>query len=203
METKEPDTATEQSRSKRGRFGPRGTVTRIQPALEALKRSRPSRILPDSLPSGGEESSTSPSAPPAKRQLIYPVTGRRAVQLCTLAEGLRRCTNPSCLSELHLSDCTQEQRYGLASVLLIPCRSCSFVNRVDTDSRVDSSEKRRGPPAFASNRKVAIGKSAEYSGKIHICIHLKKIQTCQRYFQNISVISQSNIDVLFQSSTCI
>lgn len=96
------------------------------------------------------------SAPPTKKAK-FPIVGRRAVHLETLADGLSRCQNPSCSEELHLNDCLKEKRYGLGSVLSIRCRSCSFSNSIDTDRRVDSPNRHSGPRPFVSNKKAALG----------------------------------------------
>ena len=55
--------------------------------------------------------------------------GRRVVELLTITEGLKACTN--CNLPLSLSNVTSETREGFASLLYIQC-SCKAVNTVHT-----------------------------------------------------------------------
>ena len=45
-----------------------------------------------------------------------------------LGEGLSECQNSKCKQPLVLLDYIKENKFGLASVLSIPCRHCSFIN---------------------------------------------------------------------------
>lgn len=144
-------------RSKRGRFTKGKTTSRTKPALLALREKRHRSPSPDSGGSSDDDTGSPTAGPPCKIRSEFPLVGRRAVHLQTLSDQLSKCQNFSCEGKLLLEDCTGEQRYGLGSVLKIPCRSCSLVNKVDTDTRVDSSGK-RGPLPFTSNRKIALGK---------------------------------------------
>ena len=73
---------------------------------------------------------------PAKRSFSAPLHGRRIVHLRYLAVGLSACQNPGCGKPLALIDCVEEKRYGLGSVLVIPCQQCGMENFIDTDSPV-------------------------------------------------------------------
>ena len=42
--------------------------------------------------------------------------------------GLSACQNPGCGKPLALIDCVEEKRYGLGSVLVIPCQQCGMEN---------------------------------------------------------------------------
>ena len=74
--------------------------------------------------------------------------GRRVAELLHLAENLfcKMCNCP-----LQLLDTVGERKYGLGSVLYIPCSSCKACNSVETG-------KRNGKGAFLVNSKAAIGK---------------------------------------------
>ena len=68
-----------------------------------------------------------------------------------------------------LSSCKGEQRYGLGSVLSVPCEECKFVNPVATDSRQPRSEGHsRGPAPFSSDAKIAMGMLHAGLGETHV-----------------------------------
>ncbi|CAC5366348.1 unnamed protein product [Mytilus coruscus] len=73
--------------------------------------------------------------------------GRRVVELLHLAQNLfcKMCNCP-----FQLMDTVGERKYGLGSVLYIPCSSCKACNSVETG-------KRNGKGAFLVNSKAAIG----------------------------------------------
>ncbi|XP_062603897.1 uncharacterized protein LOC134265692 isoform X2 [Saccostrea cucullata] len=79
-------------------------------------------------------------------------SGRRVVELKLLAEGLKECV--FCKEPLHLSSCTGEKKYGLASILYINCLKCSNTNSVPTGKRHNTNGK--GPArCFDINTKLA------------------------------------------------
>ncbi|VDI21511.1 Hypothetical predicted protein [Mytilus galloprovincialis] len=84
--------------------------------------------------------------------------GRRVVELLHLAENLfcKMCTCP-----LQLLDTVGERKYGLGSVLYIPCSSCKACNSVETG-------KRNGKGAFLVNSKAAIGMIHAGIGSTHV-----------------------------------
>ena len=114
--------------------------------------------------------------------------GRRVIELKYLADQMY-CSR--CRSPLHLSDISNETRYGLGSVFSIPCRNylCCHENRV-------SSGKRNNKGAFDINAKVAIGKHCMtifYSLTTLLIIintHLISLHVC--YFGSISISAQIN-----------
>ncbi|CAG2238880.1 unnamed protein product [Mytilus edulis] len=73
--------------------------------------------------------------------------GRRVIELFELAQNLvcQLCNCP-----LNLIDTVSERKYGLGSVLTIPCGSCTACNSVETG-------KRNSNGAFVVNSKAAIG----------------------------------------------
>ena len=149
-------------RSARGCFGKRDSVS-ISVAAREGKRKR-NAVDNDNVENVFVEKDLSvedddmSDFPAAKKTLeSFPCQGRRTVHLSSFAEALSSCQNPVCLQPLVLADCNKEQRYGLGSVLHVPCRHCNFLNRVDTDTRMDSKQQ-RGPRPFSSNKKVALGK---------------------------------------------
>ena len=112
--------------------------------------------------------------------------GRMVIELKYLADQMY-CSR--CRSPLHLSDISNETRYGLGSVFSIPCRNylCYHENRV-------SSGKRNNKGAFDINAKVAIGKHCMtmfYSLTTLLIInntHLISLHVC--YFGSISISVQ-------------
>lgn len=63
-----------------------------------------------------------------------PLGGRRIVELSVLAAKLGEgCSN--CSTELKLSSCVGETRYGLGSLLKIHCNNCNEINNVPTGKR--------------------------------------------------------------------
>ena len=82
--------------------------------------------------------------------------GRRVVELGLLADALDGCKY--CGVPLRLSNCSQETRYGLSSILHIECDnlSCLLVNMIQTGSHHRTSVS-RGMPAFDVNTKAAAG----------------------------------------------
>ncbi|CAC5386898.1 unnamed protein product [Mytilus coruscus] len=80
--------------------------------------------------------------------------GRRVIELFELAQNLvcQLCNCP-----LNLIDTVSERKYGLGSVLTIPCGSCTACNSVETG-------KRNSNGAFVVNSKAAIGKMYDTCG---------------------------------------
>ncbi|VDI44533.1 Hypothetical predicted protein [Mytilus galloprovincialis] len=84
--------------------------------------------------------------------------GRRVIELFELAQNLvcQLCNCP-----LNLIDTVSERKYGLGSVLTIPCGSCSACNSVETG-------KRNSNGAFVVNSKAAIGMIHAGMGATHV-----------------------------------
>lgn len=98
--------------------------------------------------------------PPSEEtdHLKCPLHGRRVIHLRSLAEALATCKNPECRQPLVLLDCAEEKLFGLASILTVPCRHCSYENAVYTDTTLEREVNKPGPRPFSSNRKAALGK---------------------------------------------
>ncbi|XP_077865088.1 uncharacterized protein LOC144350911 [Saccoglossus kowalevskii] len=92
--------------------------------------------------------------------------GRRIVQLSVLAEGLKACA--VCCEHLVLVDCQEERRYGLGSVLYIPCQRCGAVNHVYTGSTHRNAKSNQGLPIFDVNTKLATGMVHSGMGETHV-----------------------------------
>ncbi|XP_043276780.1 uncharacterized protein [Venturia canescens] len=60
------------------------------------------------------------------------IEGRRIIHLNTLGEQLF-CSK--CKSILSILDSVQEQRFGLASIFHVKCRTCGMLNQVSTDKK--------------------------------------------------------------------
>ncbi len=132
------------------RFGGRWTKPcNVLRTLKAIKRRR------ELCAAGNDGNHDEPCRKQKATVQMCDGIGRRAVHLRCLAEGLSQCKNPVCKQPLVLADTTRELRYGLGSVLEVPCRSCSFVNKVDTDTRICNTSP--GPKPFSSNVKAAAG----------------------------------------------
>ena len=140
-------------RNKKGRFAKRGVISRTEAATACIAEKR--KHVTASAEGHVAATSLAATGPSGKKP--FPLEGRRSVHLATLATGLEECQNPSCDANLRLVDCLSETRGGLGTVLDIPCRSCSFVSKVDGDSRVERNPNQRGPLGFVSNRKAALG----------------------------------------------
>ncbi|CAC5388280.1 unnamed protein product [Mytilus coruscus] len=84
--------------------------------------------------------------------------GRRLVELLHLAQNLfcKMCNCP-----LQLIDTVGERKYGLGSILFIPCSSCSACNSVETGKRSETG-------AFVVNSKVALGMIHAGIGATHV-----------------------------------
>ncbi|VDI61438.1 Hypothetical predicted protein [Mytilus galloprovincialis] len=84
--------------------------------------------------------------------------GRRVIELFELAQNLM-CQLCNC--PLNLIDTVSERKYGLGSVLTIPCGSCTACNSVETG-------KRNSNGAFVVNSKAAIGMIHAGMGATHV-----------------------------------
>lgn len=144
-------------RTAKGRFSKCETVQRAAKALKGreLKR-RQLREAQSKMTEKDDSAKAVASKETPALQKPYQYRGRRLIHLGTFAEALAECKNPACGKPLVLKDCVEERRFGLGSVLRIPCRSCEYVNSVDTDSRVETKQQ-RGPRPFSSNNKAALG----------------------------------------------
>lgn len=143
-------------RSAKGRFAKCNSVEMAAKARAVKRKSYESELDESSV--AGVSLSESPAVDETTGTEQFPCRGRRTVHLSSFAEALSSCKNPACGEPLVLKDCQSEQRYGLASVLRVPCRHCDFVSRVDTDTRMES-DQQRGPRPFSSNKKIALGKN--------------------------------------------
>lgn len=143
------------SRSAKGRFAKFDSVSC---AANARAQKRKRYESEDSSVTTGCLSVSPGDEPPAKSMKKFPCEGRRAVHLPSLAAALSCCKNPDCGKPLVLADCVSEKKYGLASLLSIPCSHCEYVNAVATDTHVETADQKRGPRPFSSNRKAALGK---------------------------------------------
>lgn len=141
------------TRSARGKFSKRNSARIARLAWDAKiekkeARGSDSRSAAFAVLSGvavkRAKNAQNDSSPSPKRTCAFSAEGRRIVHLRTLAEGLSECKNPSCMKPLVLADCERDNRYGLASVLSVPCKSCEYVNKLATDTRVESTEQSRG-----------------------------------------------------------
>ncbi|CAG2254568.1 unnamed protein product [Mytilus edulis] len=83
--------------------------------------------------------------------------GRRVVELGLLADQLKACKN--CYSPLYLHNCTKEQRYGLGSILYVPCGSCPYTNLINTGKRHRSETSKKGMLIWDVNTKCSLGKN--------------------------------------------
>lgn len=91
--------------------------------------------------------------------------GRRVVELGTLADGLKGCK--LCGQPLQLSSCEGEQKYYLAHVLLIRCKSsdCGVLNEVPTGSKHKAGN---GRTVWDVNTKLAVGMVNGGYGETHV-----------------------------------
>ncbi|XP_052092416.1 uncharacterized protein LOC127728864 [Mytilus californianus] len=80
--------------------------------------------------------------------------GRRVVELGLLADQLKACKN--CYAPLFLHNCLKEQRYGIGSILYIPCGSCPFTNLINTDKRHRSETSKKGMLIWDVNTKCSM-----------------------------------------------
>ncbi|XP_063412530.1 uncharacterized protein LOC134722744 [Mytilus trossulus] len=80
--------------------------------------------------------------------------GRRVVELGLLADQLKACKN--CYSPLYLHNCSKEQRYGLGSILYIPCGSCPYTNLINTGKRHRSETSKKGMLIWDVNTKCSL-----------------------------------------------
>ena len=159
-----------QHRSRKGRFA-RLWASSSPSSPTTPTRKRCSSSASDST----DKKSKKNNSPPPKRLYTFPLRGRRIVHLSILAKALSSCGNSKCKTPLALIDCRAEKKFGLASILIIPCKSCGMDNYVDTDSRDDPVHPRPGPRPFTSNRKAALGKwitlkFVNCSGKLQLFI---------------------------------
>ncbi|KAJ8684809.1 hypothetical protein QAD02_020602 [Eretmocerus hayati] len=99
---------------------------------------------------------------PSSQETADIMDGRRLVHWKVLGSQMF-CY--SCKSILAMDDVTDEARKGLASVLLIKCRSCGKVTRVVTDREHKVSS---GRYHFDSNTKVALGMINGGMGMTHV-----------------------------------
>jgi len=81
------------------------------------------------------------------------VTGRRIINISTLAKGLWCCSCKECLS---LDLIEKEIREGFGSKLTVRCHKCLLLNIVYTDKQYNTKDERRA--RFNVNSKMALGK---------------------------------------------
>lgn len=109
-------------------------------------------------------------------------TGRRVVELGTLANGLKACQ--LCSQPLHLINTVCERRFGLAQILEVKCMysECGLVNDVPTGSKHTS---QNGGQAWDVNTKLAAGMIT-----MQYCMYIFKISTitCIQCLLGISII---------------
>lgn len=109
-------------------------------------------------------------------------TGRRVVELGTLANGLKACQ--LCSQPLHLINTVGERRFGLAQILEVKCMysECGLVNDVPTGSKHTS---QNGGQAWDVNTKLAAGMIT-----MQYCMYIFKISTitCIQCLSGISII---------------
>eukprot|EP00117_Sycon_ciliatum_P007719 scpid60636/ scgid10713/ len=87
----------------------------------------------------------------------FPVVGRRIIDVRYLASQLRNgCT--MCGHHLHLQNCVDEVKHGLASRFELLCLRCSYATVVSTSTKHRRKGVSRGPGIYDVNTKVAAGK---------------------------------------------
>lgn len=109
-------------------------------------------------------------------------TGRRVVELGTLANGLKACQ--LCSQPLHLINTVGERKFGLAQILKVKCMysQCGLVNDVLTGRKHTS---QNGGQAWDVNTKLAAGMIT-----MQYCLYIFKISTitCIQCLLGISII---------------
>ena len=84
--------------------------------------------------------------------------GRMIVEMDLIVKQLSNgCIH--CEAKLDMTDTVASMRHGLANVLLVPCKGCTVVNRIETSKKHYSKTSKASRPIYDVNTKCAVGKS--------------------------------------------
>ncbi|CAC5362774.1 unnamed protein product [Mytilus coruscus] len=120
--------------------------------------------------------------------------GRRVVELGLLADQLKACKN--CYAPLFLHNCLKEQRYGIGSILYIPCDSCPYTNLINTGKRHRSDTSKKGMLIWDVNTKCSMAvknlkiREREIGKTIEKCAEM----SCQKALQEEIDLSRDEDD---------
>jgi hypothetical protein len=157
-------------RGQKGKFISKGTALRLKNLRKFNQIRRQNTNLPDhnyclnDRDSVTDETGVVANVSYTDSDNAEWLLGRRIVEIKQLADQL---VCDGCGSLLHLRDITREQRYGLASLFDVSCRSCQRIKKI-------SSGKRDNHGGFDINYKVTIGTYSKQKKSIHPC-HIHKL----------------------------